>query len=96
MRQCDAGDLLDDGVDGQRMDVRTVLRRVADGLPDAALVDFKRGETRLVIHLVAARHPIAQIDKGQAGAARQFDMIQDDMRAKARCLKRGVGKRLNS
>ena len=48
-------------------------------LPASADVDLKPGELGLVAHLLAARHPIAQVDIGQARGAGDLDMIEDDV-----------------
>ncbi|MPL88594.1 hypothetical protein SDC9_34620 [bioreactor metagenome] len=81
--QLDAGDLLGDRVDGERVGLAAVVLGRADVLPAAALVDLERAEIRLVAHLARARHPVAEIDIGQAGAARDVDMIEDQEGAEA-------------
>ena len=94
IRQGDIGDLFCDGIIAKRVLVRLETLGIVQLLPLPAHVDLKPGELGLVAHFLAARHPVAQIDIGQARLAGDFDVIEDDVVAQAR-LRAGRGCRRN-
>ena len=79
----DAGHLIGDRVDREGMRFALVIGGIADVDPLAALEDLECCEICLIAHFARAGHPIAKIDIGQPHAARDLDMIEDQIGAQA-------------
>ena len=63
--------------------------------PVALVVHLKPRELRLIIHLRAARHPIAQVHIRQPKVFRDLDMIENDIGAERVPVEIRVKERVN-
>ena len=77
------------------MRFRAVVIAVFHLLPTPLTEQLQAGEVRLVPHLLRSGHPVAQIDVRKARFARDFDVIQDHIGAKALLGHVGFVKRIN-
>ena len=64
-------------------------------LPAPALVNLQPGKPRLVAHLLAARHPIAEVDERKPRLPRDIDVIKDHMGTQTKIRKVRIVKRIN-